>query len=110
MLPLQLEGRHLLTLHRIFLLSQDKDEIFLTFPRWGKAYGKDKEEGKGKSRGKGKGIAKTNTKGVDIGSFGDEDFLWMHEHGPFRLISVDDVEYVANFLHGYTLNASRVPD
>ena len=71
---------------RIFLLSQDKDEIFLTFPLFGVAYGDDKKEAK---------------------ELKLPDFLRMREYGPFRLDSKDDMSYIANFLHAYTLTVSR---
>lgn len=84
-----------LTQSRIFRLSQDKDQIFVTFPTWTKAYGKDKGN---------------TTDKVDINELTKDDFLWMEEYGPFRLDSADDVAQIANFLHGYTVHASGILD
>ncbi len=84
-----------MTRRRIFLLSQDKDEIFVTFPRWRKAYGTEPKNTKDK---------------VDIDDLTEDDFLWMEEYGPFRIDSAEDVAHVADFLHGYTLHVSGILD
>ena len=70
----------------MFLLSQDKDEIYLTFPYFTEDYGKPYK---------------------DIMYLREKHFLRMHEYGPFQLISKADVNHVAEFLHNYTLHKSR---
>lgn len=70
----------------IFLLSQDEDEIYLTFPHFTEAYGKDDK---------------------NMADLKDTDFLRMREYGPFFLQSKNDVRHVARFLHAYTLHVSR---
>lgn len=79
----------------MFLLSQDKDEIFVTFPTWTKAYGKDKGN---------------TTNKMDINELTKDDFLWMEEYGPFRLNVADEVARIGNFLHGYTAHVSGILD
>ena len=64
----------------MFCLSQDQDEIFLTFPSFDDSYGEDKS----------------------LKDLKQRDFLRMHECGPFKLGSMDDVSQLANFLLAYT--------
>lgn len=70
----------------IFLLSQDKDEIYVTFPYFTKAYGKDDKK---------------------VADLQERDFLCMREYGPFRLRSKEDVRNIASFLHAYTHHVSK---
>ena len=70
----------------MFLLSQDKDEIFLTFPYFGKDYGKPWK---------------------DIKDLKAKDFLRMREYGPFKLNSKEHMNHIAEFLRNYTLHKSR---
>lgn len=75
-----------LTSCSIFLLSQDKDEIYVTFPYFTKAYGKDDKK---------------------VADLQERDFLCMREYGPFRLRSKEDVRNIASFLHAYTHHVSK---
>ena len=77
----------------MFLLSQDKDQVFVTFPTWSKAYGKAEDD-----------------KNFDIDSLTKDDFLLMEEYGPFRMSSAEDVSHVANFLHDYSVLVSGILD
>ena len=70
----------------IFLLSQDRDQIFLTFPHFEKTYSENQKR----------------TVGLEM-----TDFLRLREYGPFKLTSRKDVEYIAKFLHAYTLRVSE---
>ena len=71
----------------MFLLSQDKDEIFFTFPYFGKDYGKPYK---------------------NIHALEEKNFLTMREYGPFRLKSKEHMSHIAGFLHNYTLHKSRL--
>ena len=75
-----------LTWYRMFLLSQDKDELFLTFPYFGTDYGKPFK---------------------NIRDLREKNFLRMHEYRPFSLRSKQHVSYLARFLLDYTVHKSR---
>ena len=68
------------------MLSQDKDEIFITFPHFGKDYGKPWK---------------------DIKNLKEKNFLQMRECGPFKLDSEKHISYILEFLSNYTLHKSR---
>lgn len=69
----------------MFLLSQDKDELYLTFPYFSSDYGKHFP---------------------NIEDLRTEHFLRMREYGPFRLKSRKDMSHVLGFVHNYTLYKS----
>ena len=62
----------------MFLSSQDKNEIFLTFPYFEKDYGKQYK---------------------NIEDLEEKNFLIMREYGPNRLISKEHMSHIARFLH-----------
>lgn len=76
-----------LIVYRIFLLSQDKDKIYLTFPKFGKNY------------------LQGGKKAQNVRA---EDFLWMYEFGPFDITSPDHMEKVARFLLAYTNRVAKL--
>ncbi|KAM0794067.1 hypothetical protein BDR22DRAFT_978061 [Usnea florida] len=71
----------------IFLLSQDKDEIFLTFPYFTRDYGKPYK---------------------DVKDLKEKNFLIMREYGPFLLDSREHMNHILVFLHNYTLHKSKL--
>ena len=71
----------------MFLLSQDKDEIFFTFPYFTRDYGKPYKS---------------------IEDLKERNFLIMKEYGPFSLKSKEHMNDIAIFLHNYTLHKSRL--
>ena len=58
----------------------------MTFPYFSDAYGKDDK---------------------NPADLKEVDFLRMREYGPFLLNSKKDVNYIASFLHAYTLHVSK---
>ena len=70
----------------MFLLSQDKDQIFFTFPYFSEDYDRTWK---------------------DINDLKEKNFLRMREYGPFHLNSKQDVNYIAEFLKNYTFHKSR---
>ena len=65
-------------LYRIFLLSQDKDEIFLPLPYFVEDYGNPYK---------------------NIEDLEEKNFLIMREYGPFRLKYREHLNHIAIFLH-----------
>ena len=74
---------------RMFHLAEDRDELYVVFPEFGKAYG-------------------NTTKEVD--ELEDEDFLWMREYGPFYLNSATDVSDVVRFLVLFSMHVDALND
>lgn len=74
---------------RVFLVSQDKDEIYVAFPRFKKSYGR-------------------NLKNIKYtASLREAYFLFMHEYGPFRLDSSEHVRKLASFIRLYTAHVAE---
>ena len=84
--PLTLKCERLeLILPSLFHLAQDKDQIYLSFPEFTESWG-------------------DHSKGTE--SLKKQDFLIMHEYGPFSLTSAEDISEVAMFLNSYTLHVA----
>ena len=70
----------------MFMLLQDKDEIFIIFLYFGKDYGKPWN---------------------NIEDLKEKNFLQMRECGPFKLDFKKHMSYILEFLSNYTLHKSR---
>ena len=71
------------------MLAQDREEIYVTFPRFTNTYGKDRRGFKNAEK-----------------DLRDTDFLQMHEYGPFRLDSKEHMTTIARFLYAYTCHVA----